>query len=200
MGSRNWLGVGRGRPGRAGHGQLGEVNHSGLYRLELCLASVPRPHRSNLLVQVAWPPLCTTEPTGTHLNVISRLPTRRPPLQRALCQHTLGPRSEPVPSLRSLLDAFSSHPWKAYQLRDAVPLKPSSAAQDGDLARYSQETTPAGEGYTLDPEDKDRAEQELKGFKVRLLVVKRVTRLPWPTGRINTRSWGRSGGVVYGQG
>jgi hypothetical protein len=79
-------------------------------------------------------------------------------------QHTLAYRHCNRVPPRRLLDAFDNNQWKAYQLRDAVPLKPASST---DLPRFNQDpTAPAGEGYTIDPEDKDRAEHELKAFKV----------------------------------
>jgi len=81
-------------------------------------------------------------------------------------QHACTNPSHPAHA-RSLLNAFENHQWKAYQLRDAVPLKPASALHGHDLARFGQDgAPPGGDGYTLDPEDKDRAEHELKAFKV----------------------------------
>ena len=81
-----------------------------------------------------------------------------------LSTYTRSLAHPPLVITRRLLDAFDNNQWKAYQLRDAVSLKPSSAS---DLLRYNQDpSAPVGDGFTVDPQDKDRSDLELKAFKV----------------------------------
>lgn len=74
----------------------------------------------------------------------------------------------PASSHARLVNGFTNHQFKAYQLKDAIPLKSGNY----DLGRSTSE--PAGaEPYSVDPDDKHRAELDLKAFKVSLRTGKR---------------------------
>ena len=86
-----------------------------------------------------------------------------------------------LPSLNpvaSLLDTFSSRKFKAHELKEAVPLRSINhynSQHTENLTRYTQDATSvtgmtgqSDSNLVMDPEDKERTVEDLKGYKVRL--------------------------------
>lgn len=80
-----------------------------------------------------------------------------------------------LPSSRCrLLTTFTQHSFKAHDLKAAIPLRANTgynSQHTENLTRFTQDVTNmtghSDSGLVMDPEDRDRAAEDLQGFKVR---------------------------------
>lgn len=79
---------------------------------------------------------------------------------------------------RRLLNTFSSRKFKAHELKEAVPLRSAhsyNSQHTENFTKFTQDATSltgltgqSDSNLVMDPEDKERTAEDLKGYKVRL--------------------------------
>lgn len=89
------------------------------------------------------------------------------------------------PLVCRLLTTFTEHSFKAHDLKAAVPLRSSNSynSQHTDnFTRFTQDATnmtgQSDAELVMDPEDKERAVEDLRGFKVWLCFMAACSTVP----------------------